>query len=90
MDNLRNCHQVNIDNNEELVVQCLEYIGTNEVKEVKNDNPKSKYKFKKVFEHVIKMAVLLNKDIQLVLNNGFRILLYQSSDNISNDENAYY
>ena len=73
MDNLRNCHQVNIDNNDELIVQCLEYIGTNEVKEVKNDNPKSKYKFKKVFEHVIKIYGVTKQGHSISINNnGFR------------------
>ena len=77
MDTLRNSHQITPDGSQEIIFQCLEWIGTNEVKEVKNDNPKSKYKFKKVFEHVIKIYGVTKEGHSISLNNnGFQPYFY--------------
>lgn len=77
MNTLRNNHHITLNDSQEITFQCLEWIGTNEVKEVENDNPKSKNKFKKAFEHVIKIYGVTKEGHSIsVNNNGFRPYFY--------------
>ena len=70
MNTLRNNIPISINSKDDIVFQCLEWIGTNEMKQELNKNPNSKYKFLKKYKHIVKLYGVTKEGYSVSVNNN--------------------
>ena len=70
MNSLRNLNPVKINEKDDIVFQCLEWIGTNELKTSLNKDPGIKQKFNKSYQHVVKLYGVTKEGYSVSVNNN--------------------
>ena len=70
MNTLRNNIPISINSKDDIIFQCLEWIGTNEMKQELNKNPNSKYKTLKKYKHVVKLYGVTKEGYSVSVNNN--------------------
>ena len=83
MNTLRNSNKINIDSKQDIIFQCLEWIGTNEMKTELNQHKKLIKKYK----HVVKLYGVTKEGYSVSVNNNdfkpyFFIKVAQSFTNL--------
>jgi len=68
MNNLRSSIFPHIDESQELIFQCIDWMGTNEYVKEENTNPRSKKKFISKYKHVIKLFGITEKGESVSVN----------------------
>ena len=70
MNSLRLLNPVKINEKDDIIFQCLEWIGTNELKTTLNKDPAIKQKYNKSYQHVVKLYGVTKEGYSVSVNNN--------------------
>ena len=69
MNTLRSKNPVKYNSKDDIVFQCFEWIGTNELKTSISSDPKKKYN--KTYQHVVKLYGVTKEGYSVSVNNAY-------------------
>ena len=70
MQALRNLNPIDYTRNQDIIFQCIEWVSTDETKQIINKNPKCSKKFNYIKQHVIKIFGVTKEGYSVSVNNN--------------------